>query len=120
MNFIKKHIVNLLTIFRLGKMVFSDAYFRKTAQLSALENLKTPRRRDIINYFVAYIDAQYYLEIGVRDPKKNFERIDCNHKFSVDPGVEYEENPVDFKMTSDLFFKKLQRDELSIKSDIKF
>ncbi len=120
MNFLKQYVVGLLDIYRKGKKIHLDDYFKKTDQLSTLENLKTPRRTYIINYFISLIDAQYYLEIGVRDPSKNFNRIQCKTKFSVDPGIEFEDNPVDFKMTSDVFFKKLKDNELKIKSDIKF
>lgn len=120
MNLLKQYIVDLLTIYRKGKKVHLDDYFKRTAQLSTIENLKSPRRTHIINYLVSLIDAQYYLEIGVRDPNKNFNRIHCNTKFSVDPGIEFEDNPVDFKMTSDVFFKKLKGNHLEIKSNIKF
>lgn len=120
MNFLKQYAVDLLNIYRLGKKVYLDDYFKQTAQLSRLENLKSPRRTSIINHFISLLDAQYYLEIGVRDPRKNFDRIDCEHKFSVDPGVEFKDNPVDFKMTSDVFFKKLKQNTLSINHDIKF
>lgn len=118
--FLKQYVVDLRNTYRLGKRVSSDDYFKKTAELSTLEFLKQPRRSTIINYLATMIDAQNYLEIGVRDPRKNFNRIQCKNKFSVDPGIEFEDNPVDFKMTSDTFFKKLKNDELEIKSNIKF
>ena len=51
-----------------------------------------------------------YLEIGVRNPGDNYDHIKSNIKYSVDPGIEFKENPVDFKMTSDEFFKKLKDD----------
>ena len=44
-----------------------------------------------------------YLEIGVRDPEDNYNRIKADTKYSVDPGIEFMENPVDFQMTSDEF-----------------
>lgn len=118
--FLKQYFVDLLNTYRIGKSVYSDAYFKRTAQLSVLENLKKPRRTTIINHLITVVNAQNYLEIGVRDPGKNFNRIQCKNKFSVDPGIEFEDNPVDFKMTSDTFFKKLNNDELEIKSNIKF
>ena len=117
---LKQYVVNLLTIHRLGKKIFIDDFFKKTAKLSAAENSKLPRRTQIIDYFVKLVEAQYYLEIGVRNPEKNFNKIQCTHKFSVDPGIEFEDNPVDFKMTSDLFFEKLKSDQLEIKSETKF
>ena len=117
---IKQYLVNLITFHRLGKKVHFDEYFRSTANLTTSEIHKTPRRTLIINHFIKLVDAQYYLEIGVRDPKKNFNRIECDNKFSVDPGIEFDDNPVDFKMTSDVFFNKLKSDDLKIKSDVKF
>ena len=120
MKSIKQYVVELLTYHRIGKRVFLDDYFKKTAALSALENSKLPRRTHIINYFVKLVEAQYYLEIGVRNPRKNFDKIACANKFSVDPGVEFEDNPVDFKMTSALFFEKLKSDQLKIKAQAKF
>lgn len=120
MNFLKQYLVDLINIYRLGKKVYLDDYFKETAHLTRLENLKIPRRTVIINHFISLIDAQYYLEIGVRDPRKNFNRIQCKNKYSVDPGIEFEDNPVDFKMTSDLFFKKLKNKELKIQPIIKF
>ena len=120
MFFLKQYVVDFLTIYRLGKKVYLDDCFKKTAQLSAQEHLKSPRRTYIINYLVSLIDAQHYLEIGVRDPKKNFDRIQCKHKYSVDPGIEYIDNPVTYKMTSDHFFENFRNGELNLKPDIKF
>ena len=108
MMFLKQYVVDLLNIYRLGKKVYLDDYYKDTAKLSKLENLKTPRRTTIINFLVSYIGAKNYLEIGVRDPRKNYNRIQCQNKYSVDPGVEFEDNPVDFKMESDVFFDKLK------------
>jgi hypothetical protein len=120
MFFLKQYVVDLLTIYRLGKMVYLDDHFKRTAQLSALENLKQPRRTSVINYLISLIDGQHYLEIGVRDPRKNFDRIQCPHKLSVDPGIEFKDNPVDYKMTSDLFFKNLKNNALDLSPNIKF
>lgn len=59
------------------------------------------------------------MEIGVRNPSDNFNHINATKKCSVDPGVEYEQNPADFKMTSDDFFRKLSNSEL-LNNNIKF
>ena len=53
-----------------------------------------------------------YLEIGVRNPDDNFNRIKAEDKYSVDPGVEFKVNPVDFKLTSDQFFAQLLNGEV--------
>lgn len=65
-------------------------------------------RTDIINFCISKRGARRYLEIGVRNPDDNFNRVDCELKSSVDPGVEFESNPVDFPMTSDDFFEHWQ------------
>ncbi|MGJ8593511.1 MAG: class I SAM-dependent methyltransferase [Aquaticitalea sp.] len=120
MNFIKQYVVDLINIHRLGKKVYSDSRFKETNRLTKLEIHKTPRRTEIINHFVTIVNAQSYLEIGVRDPKKNFNRIECKYKISVDPGVEFEENPVDYKMTSDDFFQSIRNNESDLDQNIKF
>jgi hypothetical protein len=60
-----------------------------------------------------------FLEIGVRNPSDNFNKIKCKVKYSVDPGVEFEHNPVDFKMTSDEFFEDLSNGDI-LNRDLKF
>lgn len=71
-------------------------------------------RTEIINYLARTLkgrrpgEALHYLEIGVRNPTDNFNHIEADVKYSVDPGLENLENPVDFKMTSDEFFDSLR------------
>ncbi|WP_370089395.1 class I SAM-dependent methyltransferase [Ekhidna sp.] len=78
-------------------------------RLSRKELEKRPTRTDVINFVLGTIGGNLnYLEIGVRNPQDNFNHINASNKYSVDPGVEYEENPVDFKMTSDEFFNALR------------
>src|SRR5690606_27460848 len=55
--------------------------------------------------------ATRYLEIGVRNPQANFDKIRASEKYGVDPGIEFEDNPVNFKMTSDAFFAQLSAGE---------
>lgn len=55
----------------------------------------------------------------MRYPEHNFNKIKANKKYSVDPGFENETNPVDFKLTSDIFFNKLSKSEV-LSNDIKF
>jgi hypothetical protein len=62
-------------------------------------------RFDIINKLIKENDFKKYLEIGVCDPTHCFDKVQCEHKEGVDPGVEFEENPVDHTMTSDEFFR---------------
>ena len=49
---------------------------------------------------------------------QNFNKIKATKKYSVDPGIEFKENPVDFKMTSDVFLKLSTNQVLS--NDIEF
>lgn len=101
-----------LKIFR--SIIINDKYFKETAKLSTLENNKTPSRTEIINYFLN--SKGNYLEIGVRNPNDNFNKIIADFKYSVDPGIEFKDNPVDFKMTSDEFFEKLRNKEVDIEN----
>lgn len=61
-------------------------------------------RTDIINKLASKINAQTYLEIGVRDHHLNFDKINIANKISVDPYV-HDREP-SYKMTSDDFFKQ--------------
>ena len=84
-------------------------------QLRNAELAKTPSRTHIINQLIELFPAPeqvHYLEIGVRDPADNYDKVKCLHKTSVDPGVEFKENPVDFPMTSDEFFAAFRGNEI--------
>lgn len=41
-------------------------------------------RTDIINYIISKYGFQSYLELGVYDPKENFDKINIKLKHSVD------------------------------------
>lgn len=104
----------------LGKRFCTDKYHIEVAQLDKKEIAKTPLRFDIINFLLQFLDRETtYLEIGVRNPADNYEKIKSNIKYSVDPGIEYKENPVDFKLTSDDFFNQLRNGKI-LNSDLKF
>lgn len=93
----------------LGNRLLNDSYHIKGAEKSVLEIKKTPLRSEVINYILKYLNKETkYLEIGVRNPEENFDKIISENKYSVDPGIENFKNPVDFKMTSDEFFKQLR------------
>ena len=62
-------------------------------------------RFDIINKLIKENDFKSYLEIGVCNPIHCFDKVQCEHKEGVDPGIEFEENPVDHQMTSDECFR---------------
>ncbi len=82
------------------------------------ENIKRPSRADILNYLlevcrrISGTNATAYLEIGVRVPTANFSSINAFRKFGVDPGIEAPSQAVDFRMTSDEFFRKLDCNEV--------
>ena len=84
------------------------------------ESLKRPSRTQVINFLLSLShEDTHYLEIGVRNPKDNYDHIKATTKYSVDPGIEFKENPVDFQLTSDDFFKKLSANEI-LSNDIQF
>lgn len=120
MNIIKKEIVVLLNKIRTGNKIMTDKYFIDTGLKNQIEISKRPRRTEIINFFLSLTESKNYLEIGVRDPNKNFIKIDCKNKYSVDPGIEFIENPVDFKMTSDDFFESLNKNRIDQLFNVKF
>jgi hypothetical protein len=109
-----------LRFYRLGRTITNDPVFKRTKSLSKAEEQKKIKRYDVINYLAERIGALNYLEIGVRNPADNFNRINIKNKYSIDPGLEFELNPVDFKMTSDEFFQQLHENKLTIPADMKF
>jgi len=84
------------------------------------ESLRSPSRTQVINFLLSLShEDTHYLEIGVRNPKDNYDHIKATTKYSVDLGIEFKENPVDFQLTSDDFFKKLSANEI-LSNDIQF
>jgi len=71
-------------------------------------------RYDIINDVIKFYNFKNYLEIGVSDPSECFDRVLCENKFGVDPGFEFPDNPVKYKMTSDVFFEHLDKGNLDL------
>jgi hypothetical protein len=61
-------------------------------------------RSQIINYLIRRYKYKTYLEIGIRNPVLNFDKVKCKYKEGIDP------DPLcgaKFVMTSDDFFKTL-------------
>lgn len=58
-------------------------------------------RTDLLNHLAEKYKLERYLEIGVKDPKQNYDKIVCKYKQGVDP---WPESPVTYQMTSDVFF----------------
>jgi hypothetical protein len=103
-----------------GRRYLSNEYQVTGQALTQLESKKTILRSDVINYLLNKFKVDTtYLEIGVRNPVDNFDKINASIKFSVDPGIEFPENPVDFRMTSDKFFNDLESGTV-LYSSIKF
>ena len=103
-----------------GKILLTDKHFREVQKKTTEEYSKNPSRSDIINYLLSLNQkVTNYLEIGVRNPIQNFDRINASNKYGVDPGFEYDLNPVDFSMTSDTFFNKLSTNEI-LSNEVRF
>ena len=81
---------------------------------SASMSKRSHARYHVINALLATTEHTRYLEIGVRNPADNFDRIDASFKISVDPGVESKINDATFPMTSDRFFEQLLEGEISL------
>ena len=62
------------------------------------------KRTSVIRYFIQKYNYKSYLEIGIANPKRNFNRIICDEKDGIDP-----EGNCNYKMTSDQFFKETNK-----------
>ena len=101
-------------------MKYINNEFHKDAiEKTGIEYSKEPKRYDVINHIINYLNKDVrYLEIGVRNPNDNYNKINAKTKYSVDPGFEFQAN-VDFLMTSDVFFQELRMGKI-LNNDIKF
>ena len=116
-------LIKIKKYYAWGGRYFNDPFHIQVNQMSEAEIAKIPFRYDVINSILEKKDLTLYLEIGVRDPSLNFDKIKATTKYSVDPGIEFKSNPVDFKMTSDMFFEQLRAGKIleqSIKFDVIF
>ena len=69
-------------------------------------------RTEIINYLIRKFSYRTYLEIGVNNPKENFNKIKIKHKEGVDPN--WRRNPKKGKkneMESDQFFQEIKENK---------
>ena len=107
--------------YKAGKRFLNDSFHVTIQKRTNEEFEKRPFRFDIINHLLQSLNKSEtkYLEIGVRDPNDNFKHINSIIKYGVDPGLEFKENPVDFKLTSDAFFEQLKSGEI-LNKNIKF
>lgn len=105
-------IKKLKNYYNWGGRFLTDEYHIESNKLDVLEINKTPLRSEVINFLLSSLNRPTtYLEIGVRNPAVNFDKIKSEIKYSVDPGIEFLDNPVDFKVTSDVFFDNLRKGE---------
>jgi len=106
--------------YQAGEKLVNDPYYQDGQRKNYVEKLKTPKRTEIINFLLSKRNEKTrYLELGVKNPDDNFNHIITDEKYSVDPGLEYNENPVDFKMTSDEFYELLTNNKI-LSSKIQF
>lgn len=70
-------------------------------------------RTDVLNRLAATYGLERYLEIGVRNPASNFDKIECRERTGVDRRFNFLPLPLDsprmwelFHMTSDEFFAR--------------
>ena len=116
MNRIKK----LKEYYNWGGRFLNDEFHKEASILCEIEINKRPYRYDVINYLLSSLKRETnYLEIGVRNPEDNFNKINSKTKYSVDPGLEFKANPVDFKLTSDGFFHELDQGKI-LNKEMKF
>lgn len=77
-------------------------------------------RYDIINRLLAKCGGSQaqYLEIGVDDPRRCFQRIRCSHKTAVDPVNKFQPpSKLLYPMTSNEFFTRLERGATAFSPD---
>lgn len=65
------------------------------------------RRTDIINALINKFGYESYLEVGTQDPTSNFDKINAEHKVSIDP---FPRGEVTFVGTSDEYFHSISDD----------
>ena len=67
-------------VYETGKKVILDEYFKDTKIKSGNEINKQPHRCDVINFLIENVKKEntIYLEIGVRDPTENFDKINSS------------------------------------------
>lgn len=104
----------LINYYNWGGRFLNDPFHLRVKSLNETERNKSLSRTEIINRLLHYTQKEHtvYLEIGVRNPDDNFNHIYAGQRYSVDPGLEFKANPVDFKLTSDAFFAQLKSGEI--------
>ncbi len=114
---------DISSTYLLGSKYKDSSHYKDGQKANLIQNSSIVKRHEIINFLLKKRQNPLYLEIGVRNPNDNFNLIRCDQKYGVDPGLEFGSNPVEFRITSDMFFEKLSNGDLlntSIKFDIIF
>lgn len=122
MDKLKQRLLRIKTVryYVEGWKLLNDPYYLEAQQRDQQERQKRPPKSAVLNFLLSlFKEETTYLEIGVRNPDHNFKRIKATTKYSVDPGLEFKANPVNFPHTSDDFFEKLNKNEI-LSHDIKF
>lgn len=65
-------------------------------------------RTDLLNHMIDARGYRRYLEIGVRNPRQNFDQVRAAEKHGVDPEPQ---RPISHRMTSDEFFARRKPDD---------
>ncbi|MCH3881938.1 class I SAM-dependent methyltransferase [Tenacibaculum aquimarinum] len=116
----KAYLKRKKNIYELGKRVINNKFHKEGERIITMEHKKSPYRYELINFLLNFLNRETkYLEIGVRFPQQNFDLIVSKEKYSVDPGYENPKNPVDFKVTSDVFFEDVREGKI-LQEDILF
>lgn len=116
----KTRLYKHIKYYKAGKKLLNNSTYRAVQEKTKNEIEKKISRTEIINFLLSQFNGETnYLEIGVRNPDHNFSKINSKIKYSVDPGIESDLNPADFKMTSDVFFSNLDRNKI-LQNDIRF
>ena len=69
--------------------------------------MRIKKRSSVINFLISRAGYDRYLEIGVRDPSVNFDRIKCSYKDGVDIA-----GRCNYIMSSDAFFDTIPPDQI--------
>ena len=109
----KSWVRHHLNYYRFGRQFQQHPAARRATERQRSELSKPGSRTEMINLVINIFKRPVtYLEIGVRNPEDNFDHIGASTKYGVDPGEEYQPNPVAFPLTSDAFFAALRAGEI--------
>lgn len=94
-----------------------ERQYEDCAAANEAMRLRSHARFQILNALLATTEQRRYLEIGVRNPADNFDKIDADFKVSVDPGLESPVNRATYPLTSDEFFAQVFEGRIVLERD---